>query len=254
MSYVRLSRNEKLATVILARDVINAVDAQMVEELAAACAEVARDPDLRSLVLTSESEKFFCIGFDLPALLPLPRETFQAFYQAFNRLCLALYTLPKPTIAALPGHATGGGCILALCCDYRFIAEGRRLIGMPELQLGVPVPYPSVCMLRDLVGSRIARTIMDEGDFYEPEQSLTWGLVDRILPAAQLRSEAAAWATRLGGAPGNSFARIKRSRTQRIEAEITRDLAEREQWFLDCWFSSESRPKLQEAAQRIQRG
>ena len=71
---------------------------------------------------------------------------------------------------------------MALCCDYRFIAEGRKLMGLNEVKLGVPVPYLGDCILRHLVGARHARDIMDTGDFYHPEVLLQMGMVDQALP------------------------------------------------------------------------
>lgn len=253
MARVRIEEQDGIASLILDRDIINALDPELVGELTSAIGDVARDRSVHGLVLTSANEKFFCIGFDLPSLLPLAPEEFRAFYRSFNQLCLMLYTLPKPTAVALTGHATGGGCIVALCCDYRFIAKGRCLMGLPEIKLGVPVPYVGDCMLRDLVGSRIAREMMDDGGFYEPDRLLAWGVVDRVLPPDRVREEAAARVTELGRAPAVCFARIKRNRTERVAAEIAARLAEREQWFLDCWFSPEARPKLAEARQRFVR-
>ena len=93
-----------------------------------------------------------------------------------------LFTFPKPTAAAISGHAIAGGCILTLCCDYRYIAEGRKLMGLNEIKLGVPVPYVADCILRSLVGFRHAREIMESGDFYQPETSFQKGLVDAVLP------------------------------------------------------------------------
>lgn len=77
---------------------------------------------------------------------------------------LALYTLPKPVVAAITGHAIAGGCILALCCDYRFISEGRKLMGLNEVKLGVPVPYLADRVLHALVGTRYAREIIESGE------------------------------------------------------------------------------------------
>ncbi|MEE8391251.1 MAG: enoyl-CoA hydratase/isomerase family protein [Anaerolineae bacterium] len=134
---------DRVAIVKLNRPVTNALNLQLVDELTETLQNVRHDANVHSLVLGSSNEKFFSIGFDIPQLFELDRESFTKFYQAFNRVCLDLYTLPKPTVAAIPGHAIAGGCILALCCDYRLIAQGRKLMGLNEIKLGVPISIKS---------------------------------------------------------------------------------------------------------------
>ena len=135
MKMIGVEYHDQVAIVRLDRPATNAINLQLVDELAEALEGVKRDADVRSLVLTSSNDKFFSIGFDIPQLFDLTREDFRSFYQAFNRMCLDLYTLPKPTVAAITGHAIAGGCILTLCCDYRFIAQGRKLMGLNEIML-----------------------------------------------------------------------------------------------------------------------
>ena len=183
---IRTEVRDEVALVQLDRPVTNALDLELVHELGQALQGVRHDPHVRGLVLASSNVKFFSIGFDIPSLFDLPREEFQTFYRDFNRMCLDLYTLPRPAVAAITGHATAGGCILALCCDYRFIAEGRKLVGLNEIRLGVPVPYLADCILRHLVGVRLARDVMDSGEFYPPATSLQMGLVDQVLPLEQV--------------------------------------------------------------------
>ena len=106
----------------------NAINLDLIQELEKIVQEVRNEGKINSLVLTSANEKFFSIGFDLPNLIGLDQGDFQSFYSAFNQTCLDLFTCPKPIVAAINGHAIAGGCILALCCDYRFIADGKNLM------------------------------------------------------------------------------------------------------------------------------
>ena len=183
---IRIEYHNKVAIVKLDRDVTNALNLELVTELNKTLQKVKNNPDINSLVITGSNEKFFSIGFDIPQLFGFSKDDFMVFYKAFNRVCLELYTLPKLTIAAITGHAVAGGCILALCCDYRFIAEGRKKMGLNEIKLGVPIPYPADCILRQIVGFRNAREIVDTGEFYLPDKLLQMGMVDLILPLDQL--------------------------------------------------------------------
>lgn len=248
---IKLAVEDGIAVVRLDRGVINALNLQLVQELAETLQRLKLDAEVHGLVLGSANDKFFSIGFDIPQLYDLTRDDFDLFYQAFNRLCLALYTFPKPTVAAMTGHAIAGGCILALCCDYRFIAEGRRLMGLNEIKLSVPVPYPADCMLRHLVGWRFARDVMESGEFFEPDQLLRMGMVDQVLPLEQVLSSSSEKSRALGALPPAAFAMIKRNRVEMVEAQILARLEEKEQFFIECWYSDEAREHLKEAMKRF---
>jgi Delta3-Delta2-enoyl-CoA isomerase len=249
---ISVEHHGNVAVVKLSRDVTNAMNQQLIGELADSLQAVKRDPAVRGLVLCSANDKFFSIGLDIPSLFDLTRQDFTAFCRAFGRVCLDLYTLPKPTVAALAGHATAGGCILALCCDYRFMAQGRKLMGLNEIKLGVPVPYLADCILRQLVGVRNARDIMDTGEFYLPEQALALGMVDQVLPLDQLLPQSIEKAATLGASPQEAFAIIKRNRIEAVEKELLAHEEEQVRSFVECWYSDKTRERLKEAIKKFQ--
>ena len=235
----------------LNRGVTNALNLAYVEGLGEVIQQVRGDPDVRALVVASSNDKFFSIGFDIPELFELNRDRFGGFYRAFNRACLDLYTLPKPTVAAITGHAIAGGCILALCCDYRFIAEGRKLMGLNEVKLGVPVPYLGDRVLHVLSGTRQARRVMESGEFYGPEESLEMGMVDQVWPLEQVVDQAVEKAEALGSLPGTAYGMIKRNRVEVVEAEVVARKEEKEGAFIECWYSDEARERLREAMEKF---
>jgi enoyl-CoA hydratase/carnithine racemase len=242
---------DKVALVRLKREVTNALNLELLNQLADILHRVKDDPNTHGLVLSSSNEKFFSIGFDIPNLFELSREDFRLFYTTYNRVCLDLYTLPKPTVAAITGHAIAGGCILTLCCDYRFIAEGRKLMGVNEIKLGVHVPYPGDYILRQIVGARIARDATESGEFYPSEQLLEMGIVDQVLPLEQVLPASIEKAQALGSFPQEAFAMIKRNRVETVEAQIRAQLEEKEQFFIECWYSDETRQLLREAMEKF---
>jgi enoyl-CoA hydratase/carnithine racemase len=245
--FIQTRIQDGVAIITLLKGVTNAIDGDLVARLSEALSAVESDPEVRALVLTSSSSKFFSIGFNIPSLYPLPRDEFSEFYSAFNRVCMQLYALPKPSVAAIPGHAIAGGCILALCCDRRMIASGRKLMGLNEVKLGVPVPFVAECILRQLVSGRHAREVLEAGEFYPPEQLLAMGLVDGIEPDERLLAAASATARSLGSLPQSAYAAIKRSRLEGVQEQISAKLDARNQLFLDRWFSPEARQLLQAA-------
>src|SRR5512137_1705530 len=130
MTTLTLEDHGKVAIVRMANNVINAIGAEVVEELSLALQEVRGR--FRGMVLAG-GNKFFSIGLNLPELIELDRDGMADFWTRFEDTVLKLYTLPLPTAAAIAGHANGGGAILALACDFRFIAAGRKLISLNEI-------------------------------------------------------------------------------------------------------------------------
>jgi len=251
MSMITTSRQEGTEIVELNRGVTNALDLELVRELTRVIRRIKDDSKIRGAVLTSANDKFFSIGFDLPHLYGLPAEEFEIFYRSFNQACLELYTLPIPTVAAITGHAVAGGCILALCCDQRLIAYGRKLMGLNEIKLGVPVPYLADRVLHELVGVRTASEIMEIGEFYAAQKALEMGMVDKVLPQETVLDESVKRACALGASPSKAFAMIKRNRVEQVESQVLSCLDEKTEGFLDCWFSDQARARLKEAIEKF---
>jgi enoyl-CoA hydratase/carnithine racemase len=229
----------------------NALNSELIRKLTEALHVIKNDSEVRSLVLSSANEKFFAIGLDIPELFNLTQEEFTKFYHSYNSMCMDLYSFPKPTIAAITGHAIAGGCILTLCCDYRLMAEGRKLMGLNEIKLGVPIPYPGDCVLRQLIGIKMVREITDMGDFYDSKTLLQIGMVDEVVPIDQLLSTAIEKAHKLGSLPLDAFQKIKRNRIEAVEYQMRKNLAEKEKLFVESWYRDATRERLKEAMKKF---
>jgi enoyl-CoA hydratase/carnithine racemase len=162
-----------------------------------------------------------------------------------------MYVFPKPTVAAITGHAVAGGCILTLSCDYRFISEGKKLMGLNEIKLGVPLPYPADCILRQIVDDRSVRRILDSGDFFPPDEALSMGLVDKVMPLQQLVPAAIEKVRSIAALSLEAFRAIKQNRTEQIERQIRRVLPEKEKTFIDMWYVDTARAKLRAALEKF---
>ncbi len=248
---IELDIENSIAFLKLDRGMTNALNLEMIHELADIIEKVEDAPEARALVLSSANEKFFSIGFDIPQLFDLPKDDFHEFFRAFNQTCMALYTMPKPTVAGITGHAIAGGCILALCCDYRVIGEGRKLMGLNEIKLGVPVPYLAECILQSITGNRVARDVVESGEFFTSEVLLQQGFVDEIAPQAKVVTHAMAKAALLAQMPPEAYRRIKENRTEQVEVRIRAKWEERQQAFIELWYSEDARKRLWEAMKKF---
>ncbi len=251
MTFIEREMRDQVALIRLNRSVTNPINLALINELSEYIINTQSDRETAGVVLSSANDKFFSIGFDIPELIKLEKDVFTEFYRAFNQLCIKIFTYPKPLIAAITGHAVAGGCILALCCDYRFIAEGKKLIGLNEIKLGVPLPYPADRILRQIVDDRSARRILDTGDFFRPEEALAMGLVDEVLPLEHVVSRACEKIESIRASSLDGFTVIKRNRIERVEAEIRSKLAVKEDVFIQMWYSAEARSNLKAALEKF---
>jgi cyclohexa-1,5-dienecarbonyl-CoA hydratase len=164
----------------LNRPPLNILNLAMIRELSAALAEAARDDSLRVLIVQAEG-KLFSAGVDVAdhtadkvgEMIPL-----------MDRACAALAHFPSPTLAVVHGHALGGGCELALCCDLILAAEGANF-GQPEIKLAALAPVASLVLPR-LIGYRRAAEMLFTGEAIGAPEAARIGLISRAVPAAEL--------------------------------------------------------------------
>jgi enoyl-CoA hydratase/carnithine racemase len=236
MGHVHVSTEERLAEVRLERGKVNALDEEVVDELAECFRGLARDPDVRSVVLVGTG-KFFSFGFDIPGFLGHSKEAFLAYLRKFAALYRDLFAHPKPVVAALNGHAVAGGCMLALACDARLMAAGKGKVALNEIAFGSSLFAGSVEMLRYLVGGRNAERVACSGAMYAPEEALALGLVDRVVPEASLL-EAAREVARVHGAKEPAAFRSVKAL---LRGPVLEEMARREEAslreFVEIWYS-----------------
>ena len=247
---ISIEMQEAITILKIDRSEKNPIDLELLGEIGKALKGFREDPEIRGLVLGSTSERFFSIGFDIPNLFDLSSEDFGRFFKTFNELCLELYTFPKPTAAAIQGHATAGGFILTLACDYRIFSEGHNLMGLNEAKLGVPVPYFSAMVLEEIAGKSNARNIIDDGEFFLPEDALEMGIADYVLPGDQVLPNAIATVRGVAADILSTYGAIKNTRTKRIEKIVQETMDDKTQAFLDRWYAPETREKLKEAMKK----
>jgi enoyl-CoA hydratase len=185
-----LDRDGLVATITINRpNVLNALNAPTLDELRRAVLDLKRDESVRAIVLTGAGDKSFVAGADINELaLQSPvsgREHALTGQHVFD----LIENLGKPVIAAINGFALGGGCELAMACTLRLAADTAKL-GQPEINLGILPGYAGTQRLARLVGKGRALEIMLTGAPISAAQAERIGLVNRVVPAAELIAEA----------------------------------------------------------------
>lgn len=165
---------------------LNALNAATLAELAQAVAQVAADGGARVLLVTGAGDKAFVAGADISEMQALTADQARAFSEQGMRVMHALEALPVPVIALVQGYALGGGCELAMACDWIIAAE-RAVFGQPEVNLGIPPGFGGTQRLARLVGPARALELVATARQVKAEEALAIGLVTEVVPGAALR-------------------------------------------------------------------
>ena len=192
-----LERDGAVAVLTVNRPkVLNALNTQTLDELRRAILEVKRDDAVRVVILTGAGEKSFVAGADINELSTQTPTTGREHAIAGQHVLDLVEHLGKPVIAAINGYALGGGCELAMACTIRIAAETAKL-GQPEINLGLIPGYAGTQRLARIVGRGRALELLLTGDQITAQEAHRLGLVNRVVPAAQLMTEAKTLASAL---------------------------------------------------------
>jgi enoyl-CoA hydratase len=195
--HVRYATDGGVATVTVAREEkLNALSSAVVGELLRAFLAAKADPAVRAVVLTGAGGKAFVAGADIAEMSALPPDDARRFAERGQQLTLLVERLGKPVIAAVNGFALGGGCELALACHIRLASEDAKF-GQPEVKLGLVPGFGGSQRLPRLVGKGRALELLLAGGTVGAEEALRIGLVNRVVPAAELAGAAAELAARI---------------------------------------------------------
>jgi enoyl-CoA hydratase/carnithine racemase len=191
MPAVRLEKQESVGHIVLDRPPANSYDAAFIEDLSRAVEEARTDDSVKAIVLRSASEKFFSAGADVSFFAKSSPDEQMAFVARANGAMGMLEEIPKVVIAAINGHCLGGGLEIALCCDFRIAAEGGYKIGLPEVTLGLLPGTGGTQRLPRLIGRQKALDLMLRGATLSPHEAQAAGIVDEVVPAADLQARVA---------------------------------------------------------------
>jgi enoyl-CoA hydratase len=183
---IRMEKDGSVATVVLDRPkVLNALNAATFAELSSVFDELETDRDVRAVLLTGTGERAFAAGADIGELAAAEEGAGKAFALRGQGVFRKIETLSKPVIACIRGFALGGGCELALACTLRIAAEDAKF-GQPEVKLGVVPGYGGSQRLPRLVGRGAALKLLLTGAIIDAREALRIGLVDEVVPTAEL--------------------------------------------------------------------
>jgi enoyl-CoA hydratase/carnithine racemase len=254
VSAIRLERTGGLVTARFDKPRGNAIDEPFVRELSEFANWVGSDPDVQGVMLASAHPKLFCPGLDLVTLVEYDRPAMVDFMRLFSEMVWALYSLPKPVVAALGGHAVAGGCILALTADYRVLKRGGVQIGLNEVKVGVPLPWSVMVLLRTSVPPTSLTRVALLGRNFADEEAVAVGLADELAAEDGFEDSCRA---RLEEFAEKDLAAVAVTKAYLRDAALgemrARELREMDTW-LDRWFSDSARERIRQIVAGMGKG
>jgi enoyl-CoA hydratase/carnithine racemase len=236
--FVTLDTADGIGTIRLDRPPMNPLNTQVQEELRAAAQQAADDPEIRAVVVWGGA-KVFAAGADINEFTTTTFQDMTVRAGALSSAFTAVAEIPKPTVAAITGYALGGGCELALACDWRVVADDAKL-GQPEIRLGIIPGAGGTQRLARLIGPARAKDLVFSGRMVDAEEALRIGLADRVVPAADVYSTAVALLRPYTTGPALALRAAKLAIDGGLDRDLTAGLAWESQLFAGL-FATEDR-------------
>lgn len=207
MTSVQLEHHDGVCLLKVSRAPVNAIDLPLALELAGAVERAVAGGD-RALVIAGAAG-VFSAGLDLKRVPTYGPEDQRAMIRAVNRLVAGLYACPLPVVAAITGHAIGGGLIVALCADYRVCTTAPCQLALTEIRAGVAFPAAPMAVLRGELDPSVTRVLTLRATPLDPQRALAMRLVDELQPAEEVVARALAVADELGRLPASAYGQVK---------------------------------------------
>ena len=229
-------RDDGVAVLTLQNPKVNAISSEVLRQIRGAVD--ALNADLPGAVVVTGGDRLFAAGADITEFAgPDEARTIGAlFLDAFN----ALAALPRPTIASISGFALGGGCELALSCDFR-IASTKAKLGQPEILLGIIPGGGGTQRLARLVGPARAKDLIFSGRQVAADEALAMGLVDRVTEPEELLEASLAWARELAAGPSAAIALAKDAIDRGLEGTLAAGLDLEQDRFVEVFGTDDAR-------------
>ena len=250
MSIVETTVHGDVHELRLARAPVNALDPSLCKALTSAIADAVAN-GAQGIVLTG-GPKVFSAGLDVPFLLSLGDDQ-AALLSAWNDFfdaARALANCPVPVAAALAGHSPAGGCVLALCCDYRVMADGPYRIGLNETQVGLVAPEGIQALLARVVGPHRSERLLVSGTLIDATEAHAIGLVDELTGIDEVATRARVWLEGLLQLPRGPVLETRRIARRDVVAALQPERIDLSR-FVSAWMEPDTQAGLRAMLVRI---
>lgn len=250
MNTLQVTIKDRMAVIALNRGKSNPMNAEMVKELHMLVHSIDNDDNVGGLIITGK-ENFFSAGLDLIELYDYSEEQSRVFWNDFLALQAKLVSFKKPMVAAISGHSPAGGCVIAISCDYRVMAQGKFIIGLNEIPVGIVVPDSIFKLYSFWLGERKAYQLLMEGRLLSVDEALQAGLIDEISNPESVISNAEKQIRKYMQLNPATWSQSKLNLRKELITAATGDQTGALNQMLKQWWAPETRKALQMIIQNL---
>lgn len=240
MNFLKTSIEDHIYHIMLDRGKSNAMHLEMILELIEAIDYAETDPTVEGIIISGK-ENFFTSGLDLITLYQYDETQIKTFWNNFILLLKRLLAFPKPAVSAITGHSPAGGCVLAICCDYRIMADGEYIIGLNEVPVGIIVPSNIFRLYSFWIGAGVAYRSLLEGKLFKPAEASEIGLIDEVVAFNRIQNAAVRKIKSLTQFERNTWRESKLNFRKDLIAEFSADQTEVINQVLEQWWHPSTR-------------
>jgi len=252
MNTINVTIKDRLALITLNRGKSNALNREMITELTDMLHNIANDDHIGGVIITGR-ENFFSAGLDLIELYGYNEEEAKSFWHLFLDFIAKITAFKKPMVAAINGHSPAGGCVIALACDARIMAEGKFIIGLNEVPVGIIVPESIFSLYAFWLGKAHATRSLLEGKLFSPEEALTIGLVDELVNPDSIMTAAERRIRKYMALEPNTWQQSKLNIRKELITATSADQSDALKIMLAQWWSPSTRNILKMIIDNLQK-
>lgn len=252
MNTIKVTIKDKTAIIGLNRGRSNAINSEMVAELSEMVKNIENDDNIGGLIITG-NEGFFSAGLDLIELYEYDEVDIRKFWIDFLGLVSTLASFRKPFISAISGHSPAGGCVLAICSDYRIMVDGKYIIGLNEVPVGIIVPGSIFHLYSFWLGQAKAYRFMLEGKLMNPQEAFGNQLIDELVEEGGLVAAAERQMQKYLQFDKTTWQQSKLNLRKELLSKVNTDQSESLDTMLKQWWSPSTRSILQTIIKNLQK-
>ncbi len=252
MNTINVTIKDRLALITLNRAKSNALNREMITELGDMMHNIANDDNIGGVIISGR-EPFFSAGLDLIDLYGYNEEEIRSFWILFLDFTAKLIAFKKPLVAAINGHSPAGGCVIALACDSRVMANGNYIIGLNEVPVGIVVPDSIFHLYAFWLGKGSASRSLLEGKLFTPEEALAIGLVDELVNPDSIMTAAERRIRKYMALEPNTWQQSKLNIRKELIAATSASQSETLETVLAQWWSPSTRNILKMLIDNLQK-
>ncbi len=252
MNTITTTIKDRLAIITLNRGKSNSLNREMVTELTDMLTNIEADSNIGGVMITGK-DHFFSAGLDLIELYNYNEEEAKSFWHLFLKFVATITAFKKPLIAAINGHSPAGGCVIALACDARVMAEGKYIIGLNEVPVGIIVPKSIFDLYSFWLGKANATRSLLEGKLFNPDEAFAIGLVDELAKPESILTAAERKARKYMAYERNTWSQSKLNIRKELIASTSTDQSADLEIMLKQWWSPSTRAILKTIIDSLQK-